>query len=407
MGLWEQFPYTNFHELNLQWVLQLLKDLNERVKTLENVDIRQLIINELNIMVDDGTFERLFSSMLDEIRRAIAELESLVQSNTDDIASLNASQDVQDGLISGLRTDMTQAQQDIEALRNAIQILDPTGEIGDIAETIAEMQAIITTIQNTIVSIQNTINNHETRITNLENGGVIPFVDRYRGNDLTGTMPLSEFVTHAQAQDGRVLLGDYVTVQYTDPETLETASAQCVLADNDCIVIRGTKHYAFGRPLPNNSGYYHSTIKTYADMLVQAVCDANNVTPKMLTVWLAAKGWFETSGNVTYLAPTVNGESHYGLLLSSCAVFGYPMFGALDNNGFYKQLPLFKYERPYHDTLLSDVVCDNTFEISGDDVNIGYGKNCRIQNQRHSDMLAFSQGNTYNSQYPCLFAFYF
>lgn len=31
MGLFEQFPYANFHELNLDWILDTLKQLDESV----------------------------------------------------------------------------------------------------------------------------------------------------------------------------------------------------------------------------------------------------------------------------------------------------------------------------------------------------------------------------------------
>ena len=36
MGLFEQFPYTNFHELNLDWVLSKLKELDEKVNNIED-----------------------------------------------------------------------------------------------------------------------------------------------------------------------------------------------------------------------------------------------------------------------------------------------------------------------------------------------------------------------------------
>lgn len=36
MGLFEQFPYTNFHELNLDWIIQEIKTLNEKVDSIED-----------------------------------------------------------------------------------------------------------------------------------------------------------------------------------------------------------------------------------------------------------------------------------------------------------------------------------------------------------------------------------
>ena len=35
MGIWEQFPFTNFHVQNLVWAYKSIKDLDGRVDTLE------------------------------------------------------------------------------------------------------------------------------------------------------------------------------------------------------------------------------------------------------------------------------------------------------------------------------------------------------------------------------------
>lgn len=37
MGLFEQFPYTNFHELNLDWVIQKIQDFDAQ---LQNIDVQ-------------------------------------------------------------------------------------------------------------------------------------------------------------------------------------------------------------------------------------------------------------------------------------------------------------------------------------------------------------------------------
>ncbi len=36
MGLFEQFPYANFHELNLDWILKKIKELDEKVNSIED-----------------------------------------------------------------------------------------------------------------------------------------------------------------------------------------------------------------------------------------------------------------------------------------------------------------------------------------------------------------------------------
>lgn len=63
MGLFEQFPYTNFHELNLDWllknqktVLQELQNIDTHITQivndyLQNVDFKALYIPETETIV--------------------------------------------------------------------------------------------------------------------------------------------------------------------------------------------------------------------------------------------------------------------------------------------------------------------------------------------------------------------
>lgn len=48
MGLFEHFPYTNFHDLNLDWIIQEIKTLNEKVN---NID--ELIVNRAKAYTDE------------------------------------------------------------------------------------------------------------------------------------------------------------------------------------------------------------------------------------------------------------------------------------------------------------------------------------------------------------------
>lgn len=61
MGLFEQFPYTNFHELNLDWILKKVKEFDERLN-----QFRDTILAEANAYTD---------SQLSGIRADFAKLE--------------------------------------------------------------------------------------------------------------------------------------------------------------------------------------------------------------------------------------------------------------------------------------------------------------------------------------------
>ena len=62
MGLFEQFPYANFHELNLDWILKKIKELNEKVDSIED-----RILKEANAYTDQ---------QIAGLRRDFAELEA-------------------------------------------------------------------------------------------------------------------------------------------------------------------------------------------------------------------------------------------------------------------------------------------------------------------------------------------
>lgn len=62
MGLFEQFPYSNLHELNLDWILQKIKELDKKVDSIED-----RILKEANAYTDQ---------QIAGLRRDFAELEA-------------------------------------------------------------------------------------------------------------------------------------------------------------------------------------------------------------------------------------------------------------------------------------------------------------------------------------------
>lgn len=403
----ETFPYTNFQDLNIDWVLKFLKDLDKRVKDLEDVDIREEIIREIHIMIEDGTFDEIFDELLAGIRAQIAALEALTASHTTSINQINSDQIAQDEEIAALQARMTAAEEAILALRAAIQILDPTGEIGDIAQTIAEIQEALLALQRIVQEHTTQIADLTARVTALEQGGSIPFELKYAATDLTDSMTPAEFLQHIHDNDGSVILGNYITAAYTDPETLEAASATLVCADKYTVLVKYTKNYAYGMPETMLSGYANSSIKTYIDLVVQAIAASANHTVAPGSYAVASHSWLTTtqSGTVEQ-PPNLSTESHYGLLLSSMAVFGCPCFGALDLNGFTHKLPLFNFETPQDGMLLSDIVTNGLYSIpeSFSVSWLSYPTNCLVRSLR-MDPHPVTVQNAYSTAYPVQFVF--
>lgn len=59
MGLFEQFPYTNFHELNLDWLLRIVK----RLEKLSGKDLEDAIIQTLMQLIESGRMADLLEAL--------------------------------------------------------------------------------------------------------------------------------------------------------------------------------------------------------------------------------------------------------------------------------------------------------------------------------------------------------
>lgn len=56
MGLFEHFPYTNFHDLNLDWILRTVKELHQRVSEQTDwIEEHQKEYEELKALYDEIT----------------------------------------------------------------------------------------------------------------------------------------------------------------------------------------------------------------------------------------------------------------------------------------------------------------------------------------------------------------
>jgi hypothetical protein len=85
MGIWEQFPFTNFHEQNLDWAYKSIKDLDGRVDNLEKSgNVSKEYVDEQDAALDEKiTGERSARTTADQ------ELQDQITSHTTSISGLN------------------------------------------------------------------------------------------------------------------------------------------------------------------------------------------------------------------------------------------------------------------------------------------------------------------------------
>lgn len=224
MGLWEHFPYANFHGLNLDWVLVSVKDLNDRVEALEKriEEIKQEILAEVDEKLQafkeellrevqeklDALKEELEAIVDQKIDAAVAELETKISEVDTKVVKLreefeacceemrNRLSEIEnrlsnietriDGIavqISGILTRLDTLETEIGTIDDAIadlvsivntavaNITTLQQEVTTIKNNISTINQNITTLTNKVNSHTTQINDHEDRITALEGAG--------------------------------------------------------------------------------------------------------------------------------------------------------------------------------------------------------------------------------------------
>lgn len=208
MGLFEHFPYTNFHDLNLDYWLEQMKLLEDRVKALEEriEQLKQEILDEvdkklaefkeqllqevqdkldalkeeLTALIDTKISEALepviqriekletdleqlrndFDECCEEVRAKLSEIET-------EIATINVRLDSIDTDISNITTEIATIKIKISTIENRLD--DDEQAIDDILSSIDSINTSIGNINNTISTIQGNINSLGDRVSTIEN----------------------------------------------------------------------------------------------------------------------------------------------------------------------------------------------------------------------------------------------
>lgn len=86
MGIWEQFPFTNFHEQNLDWAYKSIKELVGRVDNLEQSGT----VTKEYVDEQDATLDEKISGERSARTTADQELQEQITSHTTSISNLNS-----------------------------------------------------------------------------------------------------------------------------------------------------------------------------------------------------------------------------------------------------------------------------------------------------------------------------
>lgn len=169
-----KFPYTNFHELNLDWLMAKLKNLEDWAAQFDTdaliEEIRQLILT----MVEDGTFDEIFEEWVRPLREDINELQGDMADLEGRVTALETSQAAQDITINGLQTTLSSLVVTVNEQGELITSLDTRVEALETSQaaqdvTLDEHAARITALENSSSGQGGDISALAIRVTVLEN----------------------------------------------------------------------------------------------------------------------------------------------------------------------------------------------------------------------------------------------
>ena len=312
----EKFPYTNFHELNLDWLLKKIKNLEDWAAQFDTdallEEIRQLILK----MVEDGTFDEIFEEWVRPLREDITELQGEMTNLEGRVTALETSQAAQDVIINGLQTtvaslvvtvnehgdlitsletrvealETSQAEQDAELTEhdNRITALENSssgqgGDISALANRVTVLENNYTTLNSTVNDLGDTVTtyitetnatleDHEERLAALEVEDVPTWQTRnniYKGFQALSLSRLLDRIEAGEAYAGdfwhgqiNLTAGSYVDANVFVARLKSNSGAYLLIVPDNIEYARMT-----GQDL--STDYIGSTIATRAEMLAQ------------------------------------------------------------------------------------------------------------------------------------------
>lgn len=152
MALWHKYPYTDIHDLNLDWILKVVKEMKEKFDSIDFDYILNTLTELNNVTAQHTTQIAGLQSAIDGIGQQLLDLAQDIEEQGDDIEDLQSR-------IDGIGTQITQITNKITTMQ---------GDIRDMKDDIAELQQGSSGTQGEIDGIKDDVDALDVRVTGLE-----------------------------------------------------------------------------------------------------------------------------------------------------------------------------------------------------------------------------------------------
>lgn len=180
--VWQQYPYTNFHDMNMDWILQTLNSVREDINTLNEWKAEREArdqwlddsIEDLNTKYE--ALVALYNTFVDEVN---ARFDALSEQITDQVNALEAS----------VNERVTALEAQINAQLSALED-ELRAEMRSFQE---QVNALLTVYNTRIINIEEGLVRVENMIPNMMN-----IIDPYTGQENTIVNVIYEIVNRTK-----------------------------------------------------------------------------------------------------------------------------------------------------------------------------------------------------------------
>ena len=302
MNVFHKFPYTNFHEINFDWLLEHVKRIEDWAAQLTPESIQEDIQNIINQMVADGAFDEIFAEWLTPIQTDLTAL-------TERVVTLEETQETQRDLISYIQTDIDEFE---TATTNNFNVVN-----NNISAVSTDLTALSNDYADFKSDTNSTLTNHETRITALENELSTP-VNWQTRNFIFGGAEYTFVELLTAVRTGTAKIGDYAPITltgYADVTHNGYIYVSHFVSDNKAYLTIVLPNYQLNRD---------KTV--FIDSMLYSTCD---YLPRRNAAMFSGSG-----AGLSLMSITQRDGTDYsvmGISVSAVQIIGYPAFSSSDN----------------------------------------------------------------------------